>query len=175
MVDIKYYRQLKYVNRMARWPLLRPYNVLEHSYMVTVLFRHFAERENLLIDWRTMEIIMNHDILEAVTGDLPYDVKNMTMRTHDAWDTIEQEVVHDFPQLKPYTDAKIKERLTEYQFNLFKTVDMLELWIFLKEEQELGNNHPEINSIVAKAERIIRGKFKSIDDFMLKYRLPGHG
>lgn len=166
-MNIYYYRRLKNVNRLGNEPISRSYNLLEHSYMVTMLFAHFAKLEKIPYTADVLEIIMHHDIMETITGDLPWNVKNYNIYTRDAWDQIEQAMTVMVPQLEPYTDTHIKEQLTPEQHRLFKVCDMLDLWIFLQEERRLGNTALPIYEILQRAKENIECKYKSVDDFII--------
>ena len=169
-MEINYYRKLKNIDRLSRMPKLRQYNLIEHSYMVTILFRHFASKEDVPYDMVVLDYVMHHDILEAETGDLPYDIKCMNDVTEHAWRSLEIEVSKRHHQLRRYTDVNIKEALTPLQFQLFKICDTLDLWIFLKEEEGLGNRSAQCLEIIATCERMIKGKFISVDKYMNDYQ-----
>jgi 5'-deoxynucleotidase YfbR-like HD superfamily hydrolase len=165
-MNIYYYRRLKNVNRLGCEPIMRSYNLLEHSYMVTVLFCHFAKEERILYDIDVLEAILHHDMLETVTGDLPYNIKNLSPTTQTCWEAIESEAINSFPQLAPYTDVRLRKTMSKKQFKIFKVCDLLDLWIFLREEQRLGNTALPIHEIITKCKSIIEGKYKSIDKYM---------
>lgn len=169
-MDIPYYRRLKNVNRLGVEAILRPYNLLEHSYMVTVLFMHFAAKEGWAYGISCIDHILHHDILETVTGDLPYVVKRFSSTTLECWSKIEEEIVGVHPQLITYTDDYMERTLTPGQLELFKVCDLLDLWIFLKEEQGLGNTNARCQEIINTCVTLIKGKFKSVDQFMNDYK-----
>ena len=166
-MDIFYYRKLKNLDRLNGKFKLRNYNLIEHSYMVAMLFKHFAKIEDVCYDPQVFDAILHHDIVEVVTADLPYDVKNFSEETKLAWAKIEEELVKDHPQLERYTDTKLV--LTPFQFMLFKVCDLLDLWIFLKEESSYGNNSKDVREITQRAEEMIKGKFKSVDKYIETY------
>lgn len=168
---IEYYRRQKNVQRLQTTPTLRTYNLLEHTYMVVVLFRHFASLEDIAYDMQVLDKILHHDILEAITSDLPWTVKNLNITTKRAWQDIETCIVQTHPSLQRYTDASIKEHMTPIQHKLFTVCDLLELWIFLMEERTLGNRAHKVNKIIAKCEQLILGKFPRVDAFMQTYAL----
>lgn len=170
MIDIAYYRRMKYVNRLSRWPISRGYNLLEHSFMVTVLFRHFANLEDISYDMQVLDRVMNHDIVETVTGDFPYDAKNMNRETKELWEQLELQVVRMHLTFDRYTDRALMDVFTFQQYELFKACDLLDLWIFIREEQEMGNRSEMLDHIATKCVNLIRGKFPSIDKYMNTYR-----
>lgn len=157
-MEIKYYRKLKNIDRMQGLPKQRNYSLMEHSYMVTVLFRHFASIENVSYDMCALDIVMHHDIVESVTMDLPWPIKNHNSETKLAWGVIEEELIKTHFQLSNYSDTNIKGSLTPLQYSLFKACDTLDLLIFVKEEQALGNNTKELREVESNC----LGIFKSI-------------
>jgi 5'-deoxynucleotidase YfbR-like HD superfamily hydrolase len=134
--------------------------------MVTILFAHFAKLEKIGYDAKVLEVIMHHDILEVVTGDLPYTIKNLSSSTKACWSAIETETAIEFPSFDEYTDENIKKAMTKKQYKLFRACDLLDLWIFLAEENRLGNSALPIHEIRDKCVELIGGKFKSIDEYM---------
>lgn len=166
-MNIYHYRRLKNVNRLNTEPITRPYNLLEHSYMVTILFCHFAKLEHIEYDAVVLEAILHHDILETITGDLPWNVKNHNANTQSSWINIEEEAVKMKDQFEPYTDQNLENVMDTPQYTLFKTCDMLDLWIFLQEERRLGNMSLACFEIMERAKKLIYGKFRSIDDYMV--------
>lgn len=163
---IKQYRKLKNVNRLSRHSLLRPYSLMEHSYMVAVLFKKFAALEDVPYTMAEFDLVLHHDILEVVSGDIPHDVKNLNSRTQDACETIDFEIAQNHPELRPYTDYQIREQLTDGQYKLLKCCDLLDLWIFIKEEQRMGNRDVELDRVRSKCVELIQGKFRYIDAYM---------
>lgn len=168
-MDVQYYRKMKYVDRLTRHSKHRSYNLLEHSYMVAVLFRKFAAKEDIAYDMQVFDFVLHHDIVEVVSSDLPYDVKNLTAATKKAWGSIEDEVVSAHHQLSRYSDDEIKSAMSQIQYALFKACDLLDLWLFLKEEEAMGNKTKTIYQMIDKCETLLRGKFISIDKFIDSY------
>jgi 5'-deoxynucleotidase YfbR-like HD superfamily hydrolase len=172
-MDIKFYRAMKGVDRLNGKFKHRTYNLLEHSYMVAMLFRHFASKEDVAYDINVLDIILHHDIVEVATSDLSYVVKNHSEVTKKAWGDIEEDVLSSplFSQLSRYSDKKIKSGLSALQHDLFKVCDLLDLWIFLKEEKAYGNNSWDVNDILDRCVQLIKGKFRTVDKFMESYHV----
>lgn len=168
-MDINYFRKCKNVQRLSQYYTHRPYNLLEHQYMTAVLFKHFASKEDVAYGMAEFDAIMKHDVLEVESTDLSFEVKHLNDITREAWETIEDEVLKNNPQLERYSD--MKELLTPLQHKLFKACDVLDLWIFCKEEQQLGNQ--TLNTVIMNCENLIRGKFKSIDKYMGDFKNGG--
>lgn len=170
-MDIRYYRKCKQIERLQGSFKHRTYNLLEHQYMVAVLFRHFALTESIEYDLEVFDMVMHHDILEAETTDLIYTVKNINQATKSAWEIIEGEVLAKNFQLKEFTDEKFKEKMTAEQHRMFKACDILDLWIFCKEEQAIGNKSIGIHEVIGRCEELVYGRFKfdSVIEFMENY------
>jgi len=170
-MKIEYYRRMKNIQRLGTHVIQREYNLLEHQYMVTVLFRHFAYREDVPYNIDTLDLVMKHDVLEIFTGDLPYDIKKINSLVEKSWDVVEQEVAEIHPELKPYTDTNIQQAMNPSQYKLFKACDMLELWVFIWEEMQLGNRNPRLAAVEKRARKILNDfSFVSIIQFMNNYR-----
>lgn len=168
---ITHYRMLRNVTRLSGVNIHRPYNLMEHQYMVTMLFMHFAPLEDVAYDMGTVKMLLHHDILEVATGDLSYVVKNLSDDTQKAWETIEEQVLlYRNPELTIFTDKNFKSIVTPLQFDLFKAVDLLELWIFCKEEEQLGNRSAGLLQVIKNCEEFIPKKFQKIQDFILNYK-----
>lgn len=165
MIDIKYYRKLKNVTRMSGAFIHQSYNLLEHQYMVGMLFQRFAKLDNVPYDINDLNIVLHHDIVETVTGDLSWVVKNFNQVTKASWATIEEELVHKYFQLEKYSDENIRKGLTELQFLLFKACDILDLFIFIHEEIKLGNRSDEIIEAYNNC-------LKIFDDINIKNNFP---
>ena len=165
---------MRSVKRFHHEPTLRTQNLLEHSGMVALLFIYFAKYEAIEYDASVLELLLKHDLLETYTGDLPYPAKNHNQLTKDCWGAIEEAIIQDSaysdidgcPLLRRYTDEKIKETLSERQYKLFKVVDLLDIWIFLKEDQALGNHTSACNRIIELCESKVSGLFRSVDHYM---------
>jgi 5'-deoxynucleotidase YfbR-like HD superfamily hydrolase len=165
MIDIKYYRKLKNVTRMPGAFIHQSYNLLEHQYMVGMLFQKFAKLDNVSYDINDLNIVLHHDIVETVTGDLSWVVKNFNQVTKNCWATIEEEVTYKHFQLQQFSDEKIKFGLTELQYLLFKSCDVLDLFIFIYEEIKLGNRSDEIIDVYNNC-------LKIFDDINIKNNFP---
>lgn len=166
---------MKNVQRLPNAPHHQGYNLMEHCFVVGVLFRWFASQENVPYDITVWDKVLMHDYVESVTGDLNLMVKKHSPVTAECWNRIEADICESDPCLRPYTDAKIKESMTDLQFRLFKCCDYLDLWIFCVNERALGNNHPKITACIANCRKLILShsnqgnEFKSILNFMNNY------
>lgn len=168
-VDILY--RMSHVERFTGTFHHQRYSIAEHCYRTAVLFRWFASIENVAYTMQEFNMVLMHDVVEAVTGDLLYPVKHHSEETNRAWALIEKEVTEG-TDLKKYTDEEIKNSMTELQFNLFKCCDYLELLIYCYRENECGNISEQINATRDKCISLIReyGRdFKHLLEFIEKF------
>ena len=153
----------------------RGYNLLEHGLVVGMLFRWFASEEDVSYDINVFDKVLLHDYVESVTGDLNVCVKKFNDNTAAAWDIIEYEICHGDANLLPYSDEEIKKTMTDLQYRLFKTCDYLDLWIFCKNEQALGNTSKKLLTCIINCEQLLEKYtdgwklFKSVQKFMNQY------
>jgi len=116
---------------------IKKQNLCEHGYSVANLFYIICKELKIKVSVDDMMLVLNHDFIEAFTGDLNLKVKNKSQETASAWDTIEKETV---PKgLEKYTDSGIFKSLSKEKYNVFIFVDCLEAFLYCKEELKLGN------------------------------------
>lgn len=172
---IKILLGMKDIQRLPNTPHHRGYNLLEHGFVVGMLFRWFAAEEDVAYDINVFEKVLLHDFVESVTGDLNYCVKKFNDKTEAAWDVIEQEICDSDPVLRPYSDRALKEAMTDIQYCLFKMCDYLDLWIFCVNEIKLGNKVEKLIECKSNCERLMEKisdgwkKFGKIRNFMMDY------
>lgn len=174
MEKINRLRSLKSIDRLSGVFKHRNYNLLEHSYMVATLFKEFASKENVPYTMAEFDLVLNHDLVESITGDLSYEVKNSSEATKQHWEEIEEEVITPHPKLSRYLDSYIKGHLTERQYLLLKTCDTLDLWIFLKEEVAMGNNTVRVHKIITTCEELFQkyaSSFPAVNKFIKEYQI----
>lgn len=169
--EINYLLKCKDVERLSQYYHHRQYNLMEHQYMVGMMFMAFAEEEEIEYDISVLKLVMKHDLLEVVSMDLSYEVKNLSIVTQESWEAIEEQVALVNPILRPYTDDNIRLGMNEQQFNLFKACDLLDLLLFIESEANIGNNGEKIQILINRCKLLIKGKFKSIDNFLLNFKI----
>lgn len=166
---------MKDIQRLPNTPHHRGYNLLEHGLVVGMLFRWFASEEDVSYDINVFDKVLLHDYVESVTGDLNACVKKFNDNTAAAWDIIEYEICYGDANLLPYSDEEIKKTMTDLQYRLFKTCDYLDLWIFCKNEQVLGNTSKKLLTCIINCEQLLEKYtddwklFKSVQKFMNQY------
>lgn len=169
-MEIKYYQKLRNINRLSMMFTFRNYNLMEHQYMVAMLFRKFASLEDVAYDINVLDLVLHHDIVETVTSDLPWPVKNFSMETKAAWEVIEDKITDHHFQLEKYSDHNLKMGMTKRQYDLFKVCDVLDLLIFVREERKLGNNSEDIIEVEDNCFKIfdsIETRFPHIKEYII--------
>jgi 5'-deoxynucleotidase YfbR-like HD superfamily hydrolase len=167
MISISDYRKMLYINRIPGVYKTRNYNLAEHSYFVAILFIRFAKEEGFILTSEMIEAVLNHDVVETITADLPHHVKNHSQVTKDAWASIEAELVASYPEFSEYADEAL-DKVLGHTHRLFKACDILELYIFCTEERVHGNKNPFILKVLNKCKALLDKElaFKSISEFL---------
>lgn len=168
-MEIRHYQKMRNVDRLMGTPKNRRYDLMQHSYMVSMLFCHFAKLESVPYDKVVLECILHHDIVEVLTGDLIHPVKNFSKVTKDCWEQIEEEILNCNPEFQPYSDHEMRNTMTTTQFALFKACDLLDLYIFCKEEQALGNSTEGISYVISNIGNLLPKQFESVNKYISNY------
>lgn len=165
-------RNTKYIERLAGRNVLRSYNVSEHSFFVSYLFKTMADKEGIEVTSDDMLLVLLHDFTEVITGDLVNLAKSLNEKTKEAWNTIEHELAEHHTAFRPFTEERIKESLGPQKAALLRDCDLLELWSFIVEDIfEFGNRSPNITSVKEDLEPIIWGsQFQSVKKFLTEYQ-----
>jgi len=155
-LTFKHLRNLKRANRLSASPLIQTYSVAEHCYYTGLLFLLVADKEVISVTPNETLWVFQHDVLESVTGDLLLPVKTYSPITRKCWKEIEHELIKgDYSYLSHLTDNEGRQFFTPDAWELFKIVDLLELWLFCKEEIMLGNGYKVIKTIIKNCEDLI--------------------
>jgi len=166
---IEYLSKCKNIQRLSQTFHFRNYDLMSHQYMVGMLFKHFAELEDIQFTINEWDIVLKHDIVEVETMDLSHVVKNFSEKTKKSWEIIESEITKSHIELEKYSDENIKKSLNKVQFDLFKACDILDLLMFVVEEISLGNRTKSIKQVEKNCLSLI-GKndtqFISINNFI---------
>lgn len=162
-------RKMKTVERLAGTLKIKNYSLVDHSYFVALLFQAFAEIEKIEYSVQDFTYILRHDLLESLTSDLIFPVKNFSQETKNAWRKIEQEIWEKEKDSHNclFTDKQLKELLPPFVYSLFKDCDLLELLLFCYEEMQLGNRSKNILYIAETLiEFLEKSNFSSIRSFI---------
>jgi 5'-deoxynucleotidase YfbR-like HD superfamily hydrolase len=117
----------------------RPQNLCDHGYNVGTLFYLFCQECNVDLSAKELFLVMNHDFLEAFTGDLNKKIKDLNVTTKDCWQTIERECSKNFSEIYEYTDKSIKESFTIIKRILFELADSFDAFLYCIQERKSGN------------------------------------
>lgn len=149
VTDVNYFTyRLRDVFRLATIPLIRKYSVAEHSYFTGLLFMDVCQYYGIVLSQDQIEWVFRHDLLEAVTGDLIYPVKHHDKDTEIAWDLIEKNIAST-NELQRYGDNESSIRFTAIEWNIFKAVDLYELFLFTISEYKSGNRNGELLQVIS--------------------------
>jgi len=68
---------------------------------------------------------------------------------------LEKEIVNAYSYLHDYQDSEAQSWFSKKSWNLFKDVDLLELWMFCDEEKILGNKDDNILKVIKTCRDIL--------------------
>lgn len=115
-------------------PYLGYYDVAMHSYNATnLLFMLYPKEPSMDL----VKAVMWHDIAERWTGDTPAPAKWASKLLKSLLDSLEEQVYEQLGLLEPF------KNLTEDELNWLSAVDLLELYIWSKEQKAMGNSNAE--------------------------------
>lgn len=119
-------REAGTVRRCHTVPHHGQYNLAQHSYgaVSLLLLLHPEPSLNLIkaVQW--------HDVGERWLGDMPAPAK---------WDNPDLGRVYEEAEQKLLERLGLAQKLTDEELNWLKAVDTLELWLWCREEEALGN------------------------------------
>jgi len=119
-------REAGTVRRCHIFPHHGPYNIAQHSYgaVSLLLLLHPEPSLNLV------KAVLWHDVGERWLGDMPAPAK---------WDNPELGRVYEEAEQKLLARLGLAQELTDEELNWLKAVDTLDLWLWCREEEALGN------------------------------------
>ena len=146
-------RKLNHISRWASDFMHVRSSVSEHSFLVTQIAQMLGiieEEHGTAINWETLyKKALNHDVVEAYTGDILSHVKNKTPKMKAAVTDIENTIVEellfsdiDEPYKSIYKDMLFsgKDETTEGQ--ILKYADYIDAMLECLTELKLGNHSP---------------------------------
>lgn len=161
------YRRLRNIKRCNNFPVNNREDVAQHSYYVTLLamaiateYNHWAGTQNMRyhiwdadhhLDLVNTDLIvlraLSHDLEEAFTSDIPWNVKHYSEQSHEVIEGVIQDKLDKVYEgssllIQRFNDwnSTCKDGL-EGQF--VDIADMLELSVYCWEELALGNTAME--------------------------------
>lgn len=98
----KYLLAVRKLNNMGRWATEFMHSrttVSEHSFFVAQVGQMLAlieEEHGNMVDWgRLFKKLLNHDVVEAITGDIISTVKHKSVEMRNMVNTIEREIAEE--------------------------------------------------------------------------------
>lgn len=135
-------------NHVERWqgtPQLLPYNVSTHAYNCAMLYMQLCYICKTEIDAHLLSVLLCHDNMESLTGDLLAPAKDSSP---EYWDSIEEKVQEQWQTNIDVPASTVKlflpteddlQRLTTETQHLLKIIDMLEFLLHAQQEYKAGN------------------------------------
>ncbi|MGI6668075.1 MAG: HD domain-containing protein [Acetivibrionales bacterium] len=181
-----YLLTVRKLNNMGRWStdfMHQRATVSEHSFFVAQIGQMLAiiEEENgNVIDWsRLFKKLLNHDVVEAMTGDIISTVKNKNKQLRDMLDKLEREVIEENllasmeePYKSIYRDILFDGKDDSIEGKILICADYIDAIMECVNEARLNNLVPFVDKYW-----LILSKLKEIDlvsvKFFLEKILPG--
>lgn len=151
-----YLKTLRKLNNMGRWAnehMHQRATVSEHTFSVLQIGQVLGmleEQRGNLVNWRALfSKLLNHDVTEALTGDILSYIKHKTPKMREAVDTIERELVEEYlisSMVEPYKEVfrhllfDGKDQTVEGK--ILRAADYIDSLIECILEVELGNYNP---------------------------------
>jgi group I intron endonuclease len=138
---------IRYNNRLK----VHTQTVASHSYYVAYSMMRLLEIVDLPIEikYKLLCYCLIHDISEIHTGDLPHDVKAANPELKEMVEKFEK----DFYIQSGMYDIinSINDDYQKIKYNLFKLCDLMDVFMYAKEELFLGNNTLEMSNILTQS------------------------
>lgn len=162
-----YLQTVRKLNNMGRWStdfMHQRATVSEHSFFVSQVGQMLAliEEENgSRIDWsRLFKKLLNHDVVEAMTGDIISTVKHKNEKLRDMLNLLEKEIVEENllvsmeePYKSIYRDILFDGKDDTIEGKILKCADYIDAIMECVNEVRLNNIEPFVDkyhSIVGK-------------------------
>jgi len=176
----KYLYSARKLNNIGRWASdfmhIRS-SVSEHSFFVTQVAQMLGvieEEYGNKINWEKLfKKALNHDVVEAFTGDILSNVKNMTPKMKAAVDDIETMIADEllFTEMDdPYKDIYRgflfdgKDKTLEGQ--ILRYSDNIDAMLECLTETKLGNNTPFKKKYYEIREKLSKSELQSVQYFI---------
>ena len=176
---------IRKLNNITRWSneyLHQRASVAEHSFFVMQLAQllGFIEEEHgKKVNWETLyRKALNHDVPEALVGDVISTTKNVNEQIKKTIKTVEEKLVAEFltePLPEPYRgyyeNALSEGKDESLEGEILRAADNIDALIECILEIRLSNTDPFLEKYVVILEKIKVIPLKSVDYF-LKHILP---
>ncbi len=125
--------------------------VAAHSYYVSYTMMRLLELVDLPHDikYKLLSYCLIHDAAEIHVGDMPHDVKAAYPKIKEMLEQFED----DFYIQSGLSDVAnvIRDDYQKIKYNLFKLCDLMDVFMYAKEEIYLGNQTLEMSNILSQA------------------------
>lgn len=181
-----YLQTVRKLNNMGRWStdfMHQRATVSEHSFFVSQVGQMLAlieEHNGNTIDWgRLMKKLLNHDVVESMTGDIISTVKYKNVEFRDMLTLLEKEVVEDNllvnveePYKSIYRDILFDGKDDTIEGKILKCADYIDALMECVNEVRLNNLDPFVNKYHVIIENLGQSDLISAEYFR-KTILPG--
>jgi hypothetical protein len=127
--NTKFIREAGAVRRCHTYYVIGEYNVGIHTFNMLGLTRLLWPDCRVELLWAILE----HDLPERVTGDIPATTK-WRGYVHEAFSAWEDRILEEFGM-----GSNHYKNLEPDEKKFLKGVDLIELWLFCKEQSQMGN------------------------------------
>lgn len=181
-----YLLTVRKLNNMGRWStdfMHQRATVSEHSFFVAQIGQMLAiiEEENgNVIDWsKLFKKLLNHDVVEAMTGDIISTVKNKNKQLRDMLDMLEREVIEENllvsmeePYKSIYRDILFDGKDDSIEGKILICADYIDAIMECVNEARLNNLVPFVDKYRSILSELKKTDLASVNFFLGKV-LPG--
>lgn len=133
--QIKYAREAAAVERCHTVPRIGHYDVGQHTFNMLSMLRILYPKSLPHLIWA----VHGHDLAERLLGDIPAPVKWLNVVDKEALENLELEILEGVGLKEPL--------LAEHERRIVKSLDILELFLWTKDQEQLGNQNAKIMEI----------------------------
>jgi len=173
-----YLLAVRKLNNMGRWStdyMHRRATVSEHSFYVAQVGQMLAlieEQNGNKVDWEKLfKKLINHDVVEAITGDIISTVKHKNEQLRDMLNMLEREVAEESlfmsmeePYNKIYREILFDGKDETLEGRILKCADHIDAIMECIGEVKLNNLYPFANKYF-----VILDKLKAIDSISARH------
>lgn len=174
-----YLLTVRKLNNMGRWStdfMHQRTTVSEHSFYVAQVGQMMAliEEENgNTIDWsKLFRKLLNHDVVEALTGDIISTVKHNNVQLRDMLNLLEREVAEENllasmeePYKAIYRDILLDGKDDTIEGKILKCADYIDAIMECIGEVRLNNHEPFVNKYHSIMEKLMESDLISAKYF----------
>ncbi|HPV02054.1 MAG TPA: HD domain-containing protein [Clostridiales bacterium] len=181
-----YLMTVRKLNNMGRWStdfMHQRATVSEHSFFVAQIGQMLAlieEQNGNKVDWcRLFRKLLNHDVVEAMTGDIISTVKYKNAQLRDMLSALEKEIVEENllasieePYKSIYREILFDGKDSTLEGEILRCADYIDAIVECINEVKLNNLHPFVDKFHSIVQRLAGSSLVSVQYF-IKQILPG--